>query len=77
MAEARGRDEWSRTASLMALLANCHRDPKKTRVFKPRQFYPFSRRSKPLKVPLSALREVFVAGRPPGYGRPGQADGGK
>ena len=27
----RRRDDWSRTASLMALLANCHRDPKKMR----------------------------------------------
>lgn len=77
MAEARGRDEWSRTASHMALLANCHRDPKKTRVYKPNQFSPYrQRRSKPIKVPVSVLRDVFVAGKRPGYGCPDQANGG-
>jgi hypothetical protein len=35
MAEARMRDEWSRMSALMALIANLHRDPKKTRAFKP------------------------------------------
>lgn len=79
MAEARTKDAWSRTSSVMALLANCHRDPKRTRTYKPSQFDPYNRRrrSKPIAVPLSVLREVFVAGRPPGYGCPGEAHGGK
>ena len=29
MADFRNREEWARTANLMALLANCNRDPKK------------------------------------------------
>jgi len=29
MADARHEFEWAQTSSLMALIANCHRDPKK------------------------------------------------
>lgn len=29
MAEGRQKAEWGRTAATMALIANCHRDPKK------------------------------------------------
>jgi hypothetical protein len=60
MAEARARDAWSRTSSLMALLANCHRDPKKTRAYRPSDFDPFSRTSQPIPADFALLREMFV-----------------
>jgi hypothetical protein len=31
MYEATRREQWSHTANVMALLANCHRDPKRSR----------------------------------------------
>jgi hypothetical protein len=30
--------DWSQTASLMAIIANCHRDPKR-RAYRPEDFY--------------------------------------
>jgi hypothetical protein len=44
MADARNRAEWGRAASIMALIANVNRDPKKSRAFKPGDFDPFSQR---------------------------------
>ena len=66
MAEARSKDEWSRMSALLALLANCHRDPKKTRAFKPVDFDPFARRAAPVEVGMEAVREFFTTGRLPG-----------
>ena len=65
MAEARMRDEWSRTSSLMALIANVNRDPKKTRALKPRDFDPFSGRSESVKTDITVLKAVFVDGTLP------------
>jgi len=65
MAEARARDAWSRTSALMALLANCHRDPKKTRAFRPRDFDPFAQPARPVKVDVSVLKDVFIDGKIP------------
>lgn len=42
MAEARREHDWSMASSLMALLANCHRDPKKP-AFTADQFNPMRR----------------------------------
>jgi hypothetical protein len=70
MADAASRDRWQHTASLMALLANCHRDAKKSRAFRPKDFHPFEkpRRSpaerKPPKVGIGVLKQVFVDRRP-------------
>jgi hypothetical protein len=70
MADAASRDRWQHTASLMALMANCHRDAKKSRAFRPKDFHPFekSRRSaaerKPPKVGIGVLKQVFVDRRP-------------
>lgn len=44
MAEARQRYAWAHTSSLLALIANTNRDPKKHRPFKPSDFDPFARR---------------------------------
>ena len=40
MAEARAAGEWAHTSAVLAMLANCHRDPKKSRVFTPTDFNP-------------------------------------
>ncbi len=64
MAEARTRQEWARTSSLLALIANVHRDPKKTRPFKPDDFNPLTERSQPtVKVGIDVLKQVFINSR--------------
>ena len=61
MAEGRSRQLWGIAASQMALLANLHRDPQKTRKFVTRDFDPHSvpRDSPVEKVSLKILKEVF------------------
>jgi len=44
MADARGHDEWQRTASVLAMLFNAHRDPRRTDPASPDDFNPFARR---------------------------------
>jgi hypothetical protein len=71
MADSASRERWQHTSALMALLANCHRDPKKTRPFRPKDFHPLERseraarrtRRKPV-VGVSVLKQVFVDRRP-------------
>lgn len=65
MAEARVRDEWSRTSSVMALLANAHRDPKRTSPYRPSDFDPFSKPIQPIKVSVDVLKDVFLHGMVP------------
>ncbi|OQZ07278.1 MAG: hypothetical protein B6D36_00710 [Planctomycetes bacterium UTPLA1] len=65
MAEARMRDEWARTSSLLALIANAHRDPKKTRAYRPSDFDPISKPPKPIKVGVEVLKDVFLHGKVP------------
>ncbi len=62
MAEARGRDRWAHTSTILAMIANVNRDPKKSRPFKPQDFSPYRpvRKGPRKKVPLSFLRDVFV-----------------
>ena len=64
MADSRQTDAWNHTAAVLAMLANTHRDPKKTRPFKPSDFHPGTRREKPKeavpKVDVSVLKTVFV-----------------
>jgi hypothetical protein len=66
LAEARAKDEWARMSALLALLANCHRDPKKTRAFKPADFDPFAKRPAPIEVGMHAVKEFFTKGTFPG-----------
>ena len=40
MAEARGRDAWAHTSTVLAMIANVNRDPKKTPAFQPADFDP-------------------------------------
>jgi hypothetical protein len=70
MAEGRQRHDWSIASALMTLIANLHRDPKKHRALKPRDFDPFSRAGSATskrhpKVPVSILKEVFIDGKVP------------
>ena len=65
MAESRERTEWGRLSSLMALVANAHRDPKRSSTVRPERFNPYAhssgeltRRNRP-KAPLTVLRDVF------------------
>ena len=44
MATGRNRAHWQHTSSVLALLANAHRDPKKSRPFKPADFDPTGRK---------------------------------
>jgi hypothetical protein len=46
MVDAKVRSEWGQTASIMALIANCNRDPKKRRAFEARDFMPAPLRPK-------------------------------
>lgn len=59
MAEARGRADWSRTSVILALIANIHRDPKKTRAFKPTDFNPY-RLDEEKSNQWEILKAVFV-----------------
>jgi hypothetical protein len=64
MVGERRKDAWSHTSSMMALTANVHRDPKKHRPYKPKDFVPC--RSEEHEKPttktkdLSILKAVFV-----------------
>jgi hypothetical protein len=62
MAEARSRERWAHTSSLLALLANAHRDPKRTRAFVPADFNPHAKKAEPVRerVNISVLKAVFV-----------------
>ncbi|MEW4530204.1 hypothetical protein [Maioricimonas sp. JC845] len=62
MAHLRQRSAWNHTAALLALIANAHRDPKKTRPFRPTDFHPLPEpRQRPRTiVPLTVLKDVFV-----------------
>ena len=67
MAEAKAASEWAQTSAVLALIANAHRDPKKSRVFSPLDFNPLENR-KGKRVTdrtndLSILKSVFVDNR--------------
>jgi hypothetical protein len=67
MTESRGREAWNHTATVLALLANCHRAPKHHRPFTPQDFHPLHNKE-PATQPcsdLSILKDVFVDRRMP------------
>ena len=66
MAEAKARDRWAHTSCVLAMIANAHRDPKKTRAYRPSDFSPFEKKRKQ-GIPITPgniglLKEVFVDG---------------
>ena len=63
MAEARVDTQWDQTASLLALLANVHRDPRNSKVYRPADFHPrhARKREEPvIKGDIKMLKAVFV-----------------
>ena len=64
MSEARAQATWAHTSSVMALIANVNRDPKKTKEFRPSDFNPLLGGGKRPGIPLRAdtidLLKVFV-----------------
>lgn len=74
MGEARLDEYWSRTSSILALIANVHRDPKKTGPFKPSDFTPRPRKPRntgsgnndtiAAKADIGMLKDVFVKPNP-------------
>jgi hypothetical protein len=64
MAEARQRDHWSHTSLVLAVLANIHRDPKRSGRYTADDFNPFTAR-KPvtMKAGVGILKQVFVDNR--------------
>jgi hypothetical protein len=68
MAEGRGRAEWGRMASLMSLVANVNRDPRRRRQpFTPDDFNPYhERRQKPavVKADFGVLKMIFCKNQP-------------
>jgi hypothetical protein len=66
MAETKARDRWAHTSCVLAMIANAHRDPKKTRAYRPSDFSPFEKKRKH-GIPITPgniglLKEVFVDG---------------
>ena len=61
MAEGRQKAEWGQTASMLALIANCHRDPKKRqRPFAPDEFMPRSRPRRRATVSVDRLTDEII-----------------
>lgn len=63
MGEARSQQAWAHTSSVLALLANVHRDSKKTRAYQPADFNPHIRKS-PVNLPkvgINVLKQVFIS----------------
>ncbi|MFB3894591.1 MAG: hypothetical protein ACE15C_21525 [Phycisphaerae bacterium] len=69
MAEARARDNWAHTSTVLALLANVNRDPKKGRPFKPADFDPYAARDGRDEVievtDMAILKDAFLKERNP------------
>ena len=61
MADGRARFEWGVASSVMSLLANLQRDPKKGKPFKPSDFNPFT--PEPPKVVLRGrdMKDALIA----------------
>ena len=58
MAEGQARLVWEATSEILAMLANCHRDPKKSSAYKAAAFNPYKNRVQ-IKFPVQALKKAF------------------
>lgn len=68
MLDGKQRHDWSIASAVMALVANIHRDPRRSRRLNPSDFDPFAKRSptqRPIKVGVSVLKDVFIDGKLP------------
>ena len=61
MADGAQRERWSRTSSMMALIANVNRNPKKTRGFRPADFDPFAEKPGPQVLDRSTIVTLKAA----------------
>jgi hypothetical protein len=60
MSQARQRAAWTQTSSVMALLANCHRDPKqRPRPYEPSDFNPLEQA--PDAEPIALTASQYIA----------------
>jgi hypothetical protein len=62
MAEAKSKDNWNHTSTLLALMININRDPKKQRAVKPKELNPHEQKVKDVLrgKGLRILKDVFV-----------------
>jgi hypothetical protein len=61
MTEARSQERWNHTAALLAVIANCHRDPHRRQAYEPADFLPGRTGVEPVTpADLSVLKSVFV-----------------
>jgi hypothetical protein len=60
--ESQQKCDWGRTSSLMALIFDMFRDPKKTKAVKPSDFNPtFSKKNRPkIQGTLQDLKDFFI-----------------
>jgi hypothetical protein len=71
MAKGQSKDRWARMSLLCAIIANAHRDPKKSRPFKPADFNPhITKSSNPeaivvTKGNMSVMKEMFESFKKP------------
>lgn len=62
MAQGRRMDQWSQTAAVLAMLANVNRNAKRSRVYVPADFNPYTkeiRRRGEVTTNLGPLRKFF------------------
>ncbi|MCC6902718.1 MAG: hypothetical protein IT377_27345 [Polyangiaceae bacterium] len=65
MLDGKQRHDWSIASSVMAVIANTNRDPKRSRALKASDVDPFAKHARPVMVDVSVLKEVFIDGRIP------------
>lgn len=57
MAEGAQRERWARESAMLAMLVNCHRDPKRGRPVTPADFDPFADRCWAMELNRTTVRE--------------------
>jgi len=67
MVNARCRDSWDHTASLLSLIYNVNRDPGRQRAISPAELNPYAPKRKEEKIMLKGknikiLKDIFVKG---------------
>jgi hypothetical protein len=68
MAEAKLRQDWNHTSSILALMANVNRDSKKKSSFKPTDFHPMENKKKDsvihdTRLGFQMLKKTFIKKR--------------
>jgi hypothetical protein len=62
MADAREKDNWNHTSSLLAMLFNINRDPKKQRAISPEVFNPYitHKAKKDPRMAFAFMKNIWV-----------------